>query len=92
MIFIMKQKFILYYLLRISQLYMSSEQQAIGMMEGAFFVPKGDLINWVNSLLSLEITAIQQLGTGAVYCQIVDSMYPGKIPMQRVNWKAKNEW
>ena len=28
-----------------------SEQQAIGMMEGAFFVPKGDLINWVNSLL-----------------------------------------
>lgn len=37
---------------------MSSEQQAIGMMEGAFFVPKGDLINWVNSLLALDITAI----------------------------------
>ena len=37
---------------------MSSEQQAIGMMEGAFFVPKGDLINWVNTLLELEITSI----------------------------------
>lgn len=69
---------------------MSSEQQAIGMMEGAFFVPKGDLINWVNTLLELEITSIQQLGTGAVYCQIVDAMFPGKVPMQRINWKAKN--
>jgi hypothetical protein len=37
---------------------MSSEQQAIGMMEGAFFVPKGDLLNWVNSLLQLEVTKI----------------------------------
>jgi hypothetical protein len=37
---------------------MSSEQQAIGMMEGAFFVPKGDLLNWVNSLLQLEVAKI----------------------------------
>lgn len=31
----------------------SEQQQAIGMMEGAFFVPKGDLISWVNNLLEL---------------------------------------
>lgn len=37
---------------------MSSEQQAIGMMEGAFFVPKGDLLNWVNFLLQLEVAKI----------------------------------
>ena len=71
---------------------MASEQQAIGMMEGAFFVPKSDLINWVNTLLALNISHIEQLGTGAVYCQIVDSMFPERVPMQRVNWKAKNEW
>ena len=68
----------------------NEQQQAIGMMEGAFFVPKGDLMAWVNSMLDLEITKIEQLGTGAVYCQIVDSMFPGKVPLQRVNWKAKN--
>lgn len=39
-------------------IWMSAEQQAIGIMEGAFFVPKGDLINWVNNLLDLEITCI----------------------------------
>ena len=69
---------------------MASEQQAIGMMEGAFFVPKSDLINWANTLLALDISHIEQLGTGAVYCQIVDSMFPGRVPLQRVNWKAKN--
>lgn len=37
---------------------MNSEEQSIGMMEGAFFVPKSDLLNWVNKLLSLEITKI----------------------------------
>ena len=32
------------------------------------------------------------MGTGAVYCQIVDAMYPGKVAMARVNWRAKNQW
>jgi len=32
---------------------MNSEEQSIGMMEGAFFVPKTDLLNWVNKLLGL---------------------------------------
>ena len=71
---------------------MSSEEQSIGMMEGAFFVPKSDLIGWVNSTLSLEITKIEQLGTGAAYCNLIDAMFPGKVAMQRVNWKARNEW
>ena len=71
---------------------MANEQQSIGMMEGAFFVPKGDLIGWVNTLLELEVESIEQLGTGAVYCQILDYMFPGKVAMQRVNWRARNEW
>lgn len=61
-------------------------------MEGAFFVPKGELLTWVNDMLKLNLTKIQQLGTGAVYCQILDVMYPGKIAMQRVNFAASNEW
>ena len=34
---------------------------------------------------------VEQLGSGAVYCQIFDVIYPGIIPMSRVNWKA-NTW
>jgi RP/EB family microtubule-associated protein len=69
-----------------------NENQSIGMMEGAFFVPKSDLLAWVNSTLQLEVKQIEQLGTGAIYCQLIDAMYPGKIAMARVNWRARNEW
>lgn len=34
-----------------------------------------DLIQWINDLLALNVTKIEQLGTGAVYCQILDSIY-----------------
>ena len=27
-----------------------------------------------------------------MYCQIFDMMYPGKLNMGRINWRAKNEW
>jgi len=32
------------------------------------------------------------MGSGAVYCQILDFMYPDKVPMQKVNFKAKTEY
>lgn len=35
---------------------------------------------------------IEQLGTGAVYCQIMDSLFPKQVHMSKVQWKAKNEW
>lgn len=38
------------------------------------------------------MSRIEQLGTGAVYCQVFDTMFPGKIKVAKVNWRAKNEW
>ncbi|KAJ3129389.1 hypothetical protein HK098_001490 [Nowakowskiella sp. JEL0407] len=34
-----------------------------------------ELLSWVNDLLSLDLTKIEQCGTGAVYCQIFDSVH-----------------
>jgi RP/EB family microtubule-associated protein len=42
--------------------------------------------------MQLNLTKIEQLGSGAVYCQIVDSVHPGKVSMNKVNWKAKNDY
>eukprot|EP01017_Pseudomicrothorax_dubius_P022316 TRINITY_DN2410_c0_g1_i2.p1 TRINITY_DN2410_c0_g1~~TRINITY_DN2410_c0_g1_i2.p1 ORF type:complete len:302 (-),score=62.82 TRINITY_DN2410_c0_g1_i2:157-1062(-) len=53
---------------------------------------RGELLNWVNDLLKLNLTRIEQLGTGAVHCQILDMIYPGKIPLHKVNWRAKYEY
>ena len=64
---------------------------SIGMMEGAFFVGKNEILNWVNSTYKLNMNKIEQACTGAVYCQIIDSIHPKKVKMHKVNWKAKLE-
>jgi RP/EB family microtubule-associated protein len=43
-------------------------------------------------LIQLNLSKIEQLGSGAVYCQVVDVVHPGKIAMSKVNWKAKSEY
>ena len=67
-------------------------ESAIGIMEGAFFVSKNEIYNWINNLLLIKISRIEQFASGNVYCQLIDILYPGKINMQKVNWKAKLEW
>ena len=37
-----------------------------------------ELIAWVNELLQLNYTKVEQCGTGGAYCQIIDSVY-GKL-------------
>ena len=34
-----------------------------------------ELIAWVNELLGLNYTKVEQCGTGAAYAQIIDSIY-----------------
>ena len=34
-----------------------------------------ELIAWVNEVTQLGYTKVEQCGTGAAYCQIIDSIY-----------------
>lgn len=47
------------------------------------------IIDWINDTLLLNISSIEQLGTGAVYCQLLDSVFPQRVPLYKVNWKAR---
>lgn len=64
----------------------------IGVMDAAYFVPRTELLSWVNSFLKLSVQKIEHLCTGAAYCQIVDSCFPGSVPMHKVNWKARYDY
>lgn len=36
-----------------------------------------ELLSWLNELLALNYTKVEQCGTGAAYAQIIDSIYGG---------------
>eukprot|EP01067_Filipodium_phascolosomae_P005259 Filipodium_phascolosomae@DN334_c0_g1_i1.p1 len=66
--------------------------ESVGMMEGAFFVGKGELFAWLNEFFGLSVTKVEQCASGAVYCQIFDAVHPGKVQMTKVNWGAKLDY
>ncbi|ETI41217.1 hypothetical protein F441_13481 [Phytophthora nicotianae CJ01A1] len=57
-------------------------------MIGAYFVSRTELLAWLNALCAMELTSVKQTSSGAVVCQVLDVLYPGKIPMNRVDWTA----
>lgn len=65
---------------------------AIGIMDGAFFVGRKEIIDWINSTLQLQLTRIEDSCSGAIACQLLDIMYPGSIPMSKVNWAANKDF
>ena len=67
----------------------SMANENIGIMEGAFFVSKSELLSWINNLLSLNISKVEQMASGAAYCQLIDIMYAGSMPKSKVSWTAK---
>lgn len=49
---------------------------------------RSQLVEWLNSILGLTYTKIEDCTNGAAFCQIFDAIYPGTIYMPRVNFKA----
>jgi RP/EB family microtubule-associated protein len=50
-----------------------------------------ELLQWLNELLQLNYTKVEQCGAGGAYLQVLDSIY-GDIPMARVKMNAKQEY
>lgn len=50
-----------------------------------------ELLNWLNNLLQLNVTRVEQLGTGAALTQVFDSIY-GDLPMHKIKFNANTEY
>lgn len=50
-----------------------------------------ELLAWMNNLLQLNVTKVEQCGTGAALCQIYDSIFQD-LPMSRVKFNVNTEY
>ncbi|XP_017773542.1 PREDICTED: microtubule-associated protein RP/EB family member 1 isoform X3 [Nicrophorus vespilloides] len=50
-----------------------------------------DMLAWVNDCLSSSFGKIEELCTGAAYCQFMDMLFPNSVPLKRVKFKTNLE-
>lgn len=50
-----------------------------------------DMLVWINESLQMNLTKIEMLCSGAVYCQFMDMLFPNSVPLRKVKFGAKLE-
>lgn len=55
-------------------------------------ISRQDLLKWLNEKFNLNYEKVEQVCTGAAFCLIMDNLFPGKVPMQKVNFNAKFDY
>ncbi|CAL8317405.1 unnamed protein product [Merluccius merluccius] len=50
-----------------------------------------DILAWVNDSLQLTYTKIEQLCSGAAYCQFMDILFPGCLLLKKIKFNARLE-
>uniref|UniRef100_A0A023F776 Microtubule-associated protein RP/EB family member 1 n=2 Tax=Triatoma infestans TaxID=30076 RepID=A0A023F776_TRIIF len=50
-----------------------------------------EMLAWVNDCLQSSYTKIEELCTGAAYCQFIDMLFPGCLPVKRIKFKTNLE-
>ena len=50
------------------------------------FMTRHDMLAWVNGSLQSQIGKIEEMGTGAAYCQLMDILFPGLKHQKYIYW------
>ncbi|KAH8396270.1 hypothetical protein KR222_007221 [Zaprionus bogoriensis] len=50
-----------------------------------------DMLSWVNTQMRAEFTKIEELCTGAAYCQFMDMLFPNSVAIKRIKFRANQE-
>jgi RP/EB family microtubule-associated protein len=56
-----------------------------------YSVGRAELLEWLNGLLGLDYTNVEEAGNGAAFCQVIDAIHPNTVPLGRVNFNANSE-
>jgi len=63
-----------------------------GIVGGAYFVGRKELLDWLNGFLDLEYTKVEQVASAAAFCQLMDAMYPKSVAIANVKFDASHEY
>lgn len=66
--------------------------ESIGMMAGAYFVGRIQLLRWINELTGLGYTKIEQTASGVFVCHVFDALFPGLLKLEKVKFDARHQY
>jgi len=58
----------------------------------AYFKGKRQLLEWINEFLGVKVMKVEECATGAIYCQLLDAIFPGKVNVKKIDHKARHSW
>jgi len=70
----------------------AASNRTVGMMDDAYFVGRKVILDWLNELLAMKLSKIEDTAPGHVACQVMDCLFPGMVPMSKVNWGARVDY
>uniref|UniRef100_A0A4W4GCE5 DNA (cytosine-5-)-methyltransferase n=1 Tax=Electrophorus electricus TaxID=8005 RepID=A0A4W4GCE5_ELEEL len=50
-----------------------------------------EILAWLNKLLQTKFTQVEQICSGACFCQIMDWLFPGTINISKVNFQSQDQ-
>ncbi|KAH8304529.1 hypothetical protein KR059_011756 [Drosophila kikkawai] len=50
-----------------------------------------EMLAWVNNSLKSDFSKVEELCTGAAYCQFMDMLFPNSVPLKRVKFRTNLE-
>lgn len=59
------------------------------MNTGHCFASKNELITWLKEAFDIQIFELDELSTGAIYCEMINQISPGSIPSHKINYSGK---
>eukprot|EP00920_Eleutheroschizon_duboscqi_P044083 GHVT01105027.1.p3 GENE.GHVT01105027.1~~GHVT01105027.1.p3 ORF type:complete len:117 (-),score=9.23 GHVT01105027.1:1541-1891(-) len=68
-----------------------TDPSSVGNMEGAFFRGKRELLDWINKTFDMDVSKVELCASGAIFCQIVDALYPNKVRSNHTTVKYTQE-
>uniref|UniRef100_A0A669CL19 DNA (cytosine-5-)-methyltransferase n=1 Tax=Oreochromis niloticus TaxID=8128 RepID=A0A669CL19_ORENI len=55
------------------------------------FTDENFYLKWINSLLKTNFKNVEEMGSGACHCQMMDCVFPGSVDMTKVKFDAQSE-